>query len=89
MNTDAALTILLASPAAQSSLRSVLTPDNEGAPHGTRLSMEGRGSRLEFTVASASPSAALSIILAILRDVTLFQEVWLLSHGKGGRVRRV
>jgi hypothetical protein len=60
-------------------LVSVLTPDNEGAPHGMTLKMEARKETLEFMIASDSPSGAVSTAMAVLRDVLLFQEVWLLS----------
>ncbi len=88
MKATATLTVVLASGRARSSLQSVLTPDNEGAPHGTRLSMAGTGDRLEFRVLSDSSSVALSTILAVMRDLSLFQEVWLLSHGKGASAKR-
>jgi len=39
---------------------------------------------LEFVVSAGSPSGSLSTILAVLRDITLFQEVWLLSRKKMG-----
>ena len=70
------------------SLRSVLAPDNVGIPRGTRLSMEVRGSSLAFDVESESASTALSTVLSLLRDITLFEEVWLLSHRSGGGVSR-
>ena len=89
MKTRAALSLGLSTAKAMESLRSVLAPDNVGIPRGTRLSMEVMESTLVFDVESASASTALSTLLALLRDITLFQEVWLLSHGHGGGVRRV
>lgn len=68
-------------------LSDVLAPDNEGLPKGLRLlATEAEGS-LRYRVESGSPSATLSSVLALLRDVALFQEVWLLSQGQdaGGR----
>jgi len=52
------------------------------------LSMTTRGKVLELVISAGSPSASLSTILALLRDVTLFQEVWLLSRQRGGGVQR-
>ena len=89
MNTGATLTVTLANEGARSTLQSVLSPDNEGAPRGTSISMAGRDSRLEFRVISESPSTALSMVLAVLRDVSLFQEVWLLSRRGVARAKRV
>jgi hypothetical protein len=77
-----ALTLKLHSVDVREGLASVLAPDNEGVPHGLRLSVGGRGAVMEFRIESDSPSTAISTILALLRDIILFQEVWLLSHGK-------
>lgn len=67
------------------SLAAVLTPDNEGAPRGLRLSMEGRGKEVSLTLGTDAPETALSTTVALLKDVTLFQEVWLLSsRGRRG-----
>jgi len=63
-------------------LASVLTPDNEGTPRGMTLKMESRGKTLEFRIASDSPSGAASTAMAVLRDVHLFEEVWLLSRAR-------
>jgi transcription factor Pcc1 len=70
------------------SLAAVLAPDNEGIPKGLKVSMEAEGSVMTFRVRAESASTALSTVLAILRDVSLFQEVWLLSHGKDARTTR-
>ncbi len=45
-----------------------------------RLSAMGAGSKLKFRVEADSPQRAVSTALSILRDVLLFEEVWLLSH---------
>jgi hypothetical protein len=61
-------------------LVSVLTPDNDGVPRGMTLKMGEKKKTLEFQMASDSPSGAVSTAMAVLRDVFLFQEVWLLSR---------
>jgi hypothetical protein len=63
-------------------LASVLAPDNEGTPRGMSLEMEVRKETLEIKIASDSSSGAVSTAMAVLRDVFLFQEVWLLSRAK-------
>ena len=88
MRTAAILALNLSSKSVRESLQSVLAPDNEGAPRGTTFTMVGDGSALEFRVSSDSAPAVMSTMLALLRDITLFQEVWLLSHGMGPRVQR-
>ncbi len=88
MKSEVVLTVTLIDPGVRAKLSSVLAPDNEGLPHGLRLSMTARGPEITCVVESASPSTAVSTVLALLRDVSLFQEVWLLSHGKHGAVRR-
>lgn len=52
-----------------------------------KLLATGVGSSLEFKVGADSPQTAVSTALAILRDVRLFEEVWLLSHGGDAEVR--
>ena len=88
MRARATLTVRLSGAEEGGGLAAVLTPDNEGLPPGMLLSMTARGRVLELEVSSSAPSAALSAILALLRDITLFQEVWLLSSQGGGRVQR-
>ncbi len=86
MKSAATLTLKLSGPESRRSLAAVLAPDNEGLPRGLKLSMAGRGSFFEFSVESDSASTAVSTVLALLRDIALFQEVWLLSHGGRARV---
>jgi len=88
LKTGAVLELDLKSDKIRDSLASVLAPDNEGLPKGLRLAMEGEGSAMTFSVQAESASTALSTVLAILRDVSLFQEVWLLSHEKDARPTR-
>ena len=88
MKASATLTVILTGAAQGKSLAAVLAPDNEGLPQGMLLSMAIRGNVLEVVVSAGSPSASLSTVLALLRDITLFQEVWLLSRQRGGQVQR-
>lgn len=88
MKTTAVLKLKLEDSRARVSLLSVLAPDNQELPKGLELSVHGAGREVEFRVQSASPSTSISTVLALLRDVALFQEVWLLSRGKGGGSRR-
>ncbi len=88
MRTSATLKLNLADRRTRSSLVSVLAPDNRDLPNGLRLSVRTAGNAAEFRVESPSPSTSLSTVLALLRDVVLFQEVLLLSHRDGGRDRR-
>jgi hypothetical protein len=85
LKTTAELTISCADEKVRASLGSVLTPDNEGAPRGLEVSMSGSGEVLTFALRSGAPRVAISTALAILRDVSLFKEVWLLSHGGDAR----
>jgi len=88
LKASAVLSVRLSGAETGRSLAAVLNPDNEGMPHGMLLSMTARGRALEFDVSSGSPSTSISTVLALLRDITLFQEVWLLSRHGGGRVQR-
>jgi hypothetical protein len=88
LNTDAVLELDLKSSKVRDSLAEVLAPDNEGLPKGLRLTMKGEESAITFRVKAESASTALSTVLAILRDVSLFQEVWLLSREKDARPTR-
>ena len=84
MKASATLTVRLSGVPEGKSLSAVLSPDNEGLPQGMLLSMSTKGRELELVVSAGSPSMSLSTILALLRDITLFQEVWLLSRKKMG-----
>ena len=80
MKAVAVLTVRLSAPLQRRSLSAVLAPDNEGLPGGLLLAAtEGRKS-LRFRAESDSASTAVSTALALLRDIALFQEVWLLSR---------
>ena len=80
MNVTAELELDMDSAGSVRRLSAVLAPDNDGTPRGLRLAMAGTGSRLRCRVESGSYSAALSTVLALLRDIALFEEVWLLSR---------
>lgn len=80
MKTTAKVNFACSSVEAARGLHRVLTPDNEGAPRGLSLSQSIRGAQVEFDLSSESPATAVSTALGILRDVSLFQEIWLLTH---------
>jgi hypothetical protein len=63
-------------------LARVLTPDNGSLPRGLDITMNAQEKAVRFDIASQSPSTVLSTVMAILRDVTLFEQVWLLSRPK-------
>ncbi|MDG7008196.1 MAG: hypothetical protein JRN06_08120 [Nitrososphaerota archaeon] len=80
MNATAELELAMDGAGSVRKLSAVLAPDNEGLPRGLRLTMAGAGRSLRCRVESDSPSAAISTTLALMRDIALFQEVWLLSR---------
>ncbi len=65
-------------------LSSVLAPDNEGLPSGLRFAMKVNGEVVRFEIDSESPVTGISTSLALLRDVSLFEQVWLLSERPDG-----
>lgn len=83
MKTRIRLSIKCAGPDVCRQLASVLAPDNAGAPRGMSLKMSAKNETFEFQIASDSPAGAVSTAMAVLRDVLLFQEVWLLSQAGG------
>jgi hypothetical protein len=64
-------------------LARVLAPDNAGGPRGLNIVMNAEQGAVRFDISSESPSSALSTAMAILRDVSLFEQVWLLSRAPG------
>ncbi len=88
MKSTAVLTVRVADTETRGSLAAVLAPDNVGLPKGLSLSTTVSGSCIAYRVAAGSAEDALVIVLALLRDIQLFQEVWLLSHRKDPRVGR-
>ena len=71
-------------PKALESLMSVLAPDNEGAPRGMKLTSVAEGGAMKITIDSDSASSSISTALAILKDMVLFEGVWLLSQSERG-----
>jgi len=65
-------------------LGSVLAPDNEGFPSGLEFAMSVKEEVVRFEIESESFVTAISTSLALLRDVSLFEQVWLLSERPDG-----
>jgi pyoverdine/dityrosine biosynthesis protein Dit1 len=65
-------------------LGSVLVPDNEGFPSGLHFAMKVKEEEVKFEIESESFVTAVSTSLALLRDVSLFEQVWLLSERADG-----
>ncbi len=82
MKTTAVLRLKLSDGSARGNLVSVLAPDNQELPKGLDLSVRWVGREAEFVVESDSTSTSVSTVLALLRDIELFQEVWLLSRSR-------
>jgi hypothetical protein len=80
LKATASLSVTLRDIEVRKSLTSVLSPDNEGLPRGLHLRMRGDKKEIVFSAESESPSTAISTALALLKDITLFQEIWLLSR---------
>lgn len=87
MKSGASLEISCSDPRTMEKLASVLAPDNEGSPRDLKLVMRGEGRELKLTMEADAPSALISTVLALIRDVELFQEVWLLSQGQEARTK--
>jgi hypothetical protein len=80
LRTEARLSFHCKDPEVALELEQVLTPDNVGMPHDQRFTMTRRGRTLVFDIGSVSPASTSSTLSSILRDVSLFQEIWLLSR---------
>ncbi len=65
-------------------LGSVLAPDNEGFPSGLQFAMKVEDDVVRFEIESESLVTCISTSLALLRDVSLFEQVWLLSERPDG-----
>ena len=84
MKARAVLEVTCKDRGARDSLTSVLTPDNEGGPRGLGIRLERKTKKLTILMEADSAATAMSTSLAFLRDIALFQEVWLLSQPKRG-----
>ncbi len=82
MRTGVSLSVTCVNRRVRDQLQSVLAPDNVGGPEGMRFSMNGEGVFLKFLVRSETPATSLSTAISLLKDISLFQEVWLLSRQK-------
>ncbi len=82
MRTGVSLKVKCSDATTRAKLEGILSPDNAGGPRGMRFSMDSLGSSLVFDVRSENASTSISTAAALLRDISLFQEVWLLSRGK-------
>ena len=89
MKTRAVLSIGCSDIRAGRELARVLAPDNAGVPRGLNIAMNARQRAVRFDISSESPSSALSTVMAVLRDVSLFEQVWLLSRAPGSLATRV
>ncbi len=85
MKASVALRVTCADQGTRKRLASVLAPDNEGLPKGLKISATESGRGLTFSIESDSVSTSLSTALAFLRDITLFEEISLLSRRADGR----
>lgn len=88
MKAAVTLTVTLSDSESRKALSAVLAPDNEGLPRGLTLTADEVGREISFKIESDAPSVAVSTALALLRDISVFREVWLLSHGNDARVRK-
>jgi len=82
------LRVECAGPEIASDLAKVLEPDNHGLPRGLDLRMERSSGSLTFFASSDEPGDALLAVEGVLRDMELFQEVWLLSAVRESRSRK-
>lgn len=73
-----------ANPAAAKKLASVLSPDNRAIPSDQRFSVSLESSSLTIRVESERARSGLTTVLGVLRDASLFTEIWLISRAKGG-----
>lgn len=88
MKLEGRLEIACRDTAVASHLEEVLTPDNVGVPRNQRFSMARVRDSLVFGVESETPASLFSTLISVLRDVALFQEVWLLSSEKDAAAGR-
>jgi len=82
MRTGISLSVRCSNEKLRDKLQAVLAADNVGGPWGMRFSVTLRDEFLNFRVTSEAPATSLSTVISLLNDITLFQEVWLLSSQK-------
>ncbi len=82
MRTGIILSVRCANRKVRDQLQAVLAPDNVGGPRGMRFSVIPRERSISFRVTSEAPASSLSTAMSLLNDISLFQEVWLLSRQK-------
>ena len=80
MKSKLLLKLTCQSPVTARRLAAVLGPDNRGFPSGQRFSMAVKSRFVKFSVESERLPSAFTTILGVLRDVALFQEIWLISR---------
>ncbi|MDA4120993.1 MAG: hypothetical protein OK404_01130 [Thaumarchaeota archaeon] len=84
MRTSVRLSVRCSGAPLGRSLGSVLTPDNVGFPRGLRFRMTGAAGLVRLEIESESLSTGISTSLALLRDISLFEQVWLLLRVHDG-----
>jgi hypothetical protein len=65
-------------------LAAVLEADNRGVPIDQRLAMSVASRSVTITVGAARTGSGFTTVQSILRDVALFQEIWLISYAEVG-----
>jgi len=76
-----------ANPSTARKLASVLAPDNKGVPADQRFSMKVHFRVVSFAVESQRLPSVFATLQSILRDLSLFAEIWLISRGSEARRR--
>lgn len=65
-------------------LASVLASDNKALPSDQRMSMSVTSRSVVFRIESERTRSALTTVCSVLRDIALFQEIWLISRARSG-----
>jgi hypothetical protein len=86
LTAEAQLTLRCRDAKVAKGLEQVLSPDNAGFPRGQRFAMTRKGRTLLFIVDGEATSSFFSTVYSVLRDASLFQEIWLLSRGEDAEV---
>ncbi len=82
------MTVACSDESVRRALTSVLAPDNQAVPKGMTLSMKGSDQTVRLRVESESPRSVVSTSIALLLDIELFEQVWLLSTAADRSHRR-